>query len=155
MVNVLPTQALIPSEVYTNAQDWFEYPIKVHPHHSDYSGSVWHGTYLTWMEETRVEALRSLGIDYADLVALGCELPVVDLAIRYHAGLKMGNEAIVRARMMEMNGVRINWEYEIQSLDRTLTYVTAKVTLVAVDREKGKILRQLPAMVKDALTRRI
>jgi acyl-CoA thioester hydrolase len=155
MVNVLPTQALIPSEVYTNAQDWFEYPIKVHPHHSDYSGSVWHGTYLTWMEETRVEALRSLGIDYADLVALGCELPVVDLAIRYHVGLKMGNEAIVRARMMEMNGVRINWEYEIQSLDRTLTYATAKVTLVAVDREKGKILRQLPAMVKDALTRRI
>jgi acyl-CoA thioester hydrolase len=155
MVNTLPLQALVPSEVYTHAQDWFEYPIKVHPHHSDYSGSVWHGTYLTWMEETRVEALRSLGIDYADLVALGCELPVVDLSIRYHVGLKMGNEAIVRARMMEMNGVRINWEYEIQSLDRTLTYVTAKVTLVAVDREKGKILRQLPAMVKDALTRRI
>lgn len=155
MVNALSTTALVPSALYTSAHDWFEYPIKVHPHHSDYSGAVWHGTYLTWMEETRVEALRSLGIDYADLVALGCELPVVDLSMRYHIGLKMGNEAIVRARMMEMNGVRINWEYEIQSLDRSITHVTATVTLVAVDREKGKILRQLPAMVKDALTCRI
>ena len=106
------------------------------------------------MEETRVEALRSLGIDYADLVALGCELPVVDLSIRYHQGLKMGAEAIVRARMMEMKGVRINWEYEIKSLDRTITHLTATVTLVAVDREKGKILRQLPEAVKDVLTRR-
>jgi acyl-CoA thioester hydrolase len=155
MVNALPTPALVSSELYASPHDWFEYPIKVHPHHTDYAGIVWHGTYLTWMEETRVEALRSLGIDYADLVALGCELPVVDLSIRYHVGLKMGAEAIVRARMMDMNGVRINWEYEIQSLDRTVTHVTATVTLVAVDREKGKILRQLPAVVKDALTRRI
>ncbi len=155
MVNALPSNALVSSELHASPHDWFEYPIKVHPHHTDYAGIVWHGTYLTWMEETRVEALRSLGIDYADLVALGCELPVVDLSIRYHVGLKMGAEAIVRARMMEMKGVRINWEYEIQSLDRTVTHVTATVTLVAVDREKGKILRQLPAAVKDALTRRI
>ncbi len=146
--------ALVPAHLYPSPHDWFEYPIKVHPHHTDYAGIVWHGTYLTWMEETRVEALSSLGINYADLVELGCELPVVDLSIRYHQGLKMGSEAIVRARMMEMNGVRINWEYEIQSLDRSTTHVTATVTLVAVDREKGKILRQLPSLVKDALTRR-
>jgi acyl-CoA thioester hydrolase len=155
MVNALPTNALVSSELYASPHDWFEYPIKVHPHHTDYAGIVWHGTYVSWMEETRIEALRSLGIDYVDLVALGCELPVVDLSIRYHIGLKMGAEAIVRARMMEMKGVRINWEYEIQSLDRTMTHVTATVTLVAIDREKGKILRQLPAVVKDALTRRI
>lgn len=153
MVNVLPTSALVaPDSV--SPHDWFEYFVKVHPHHTDYGGIVWHGTYLTWMEETRVEALNSLGIHYADLVARGCELPVIDLALRYHRSLKMGEEAIVRARMMEMQGVRINWEYEIQSLDRKTTYVTATVTLVAVDREKGKILRQLPPAVKSALTRR-
>jgi acyl-CoA thioester hydrolase len=105
------------------------------------------------MEEARVEALRSLGIEYADLVAMGCELPVVDLSIRYHRSLKMGAEAIVRTRMMEMHGIRINWEYEIRSIDRTITHVTAQVTLVAVDSVKGKILRQLPAEIRDALKR--
>ena len=151
MVNSLPSTAL--TRTHWSSQDWFEYPVKVHPHHTDYAGVVWHGTYLTWMEEARVEALRSLGIEYADLVAMGCELPVVDLSIRYHRSLKMGAEAIIRTRMMEMHGIRINWEYEIQSIERTTTHVTAQVTLVAVDIEKGKILRQLPAEIKDALKR--
>jgi acyl-CoA thioester hydrolase len=150
----LSSSEIVAPSLHLSSHDWFEYPIKVHPHHTDYAGVVWHGTYLTWMEETRVEALRSLGIEYADLVAMGCELPVVDLSIRYHRALKMGAEAIVRARMMEMQGVRINWEYEIQSIDRSVTHVTAQVTLVAVDIEKGKILRQLPAAVKDAIARK-
>jgi acyl-CoA thioester hydrolase len=156
MVNTqsITSNAIVAQSLHLSSHDWFEYPVKVHPHHTDYAGVVWHGTYLTWMEETRVEALRSLGIEYADLVAMGCELPVVDLSIRYHRALKMGAEAIIRARMMEMQGVRINWEYEIQSLDRTITHVTAQVTLVAVDIEKGKILRQLPAAVKDAIARK-
>ncbi len=132
---------------------WFEYPIVVHPHHTDYSGAVWHGTYLTWMEEARVECLRSIGIDFANLVELGCDLPVVDLSIRYRRGLRMGESAIVKTRTIDLAGVRIVWEYEIQSLDRELVYLTGMVTLVAVDREKGKIMRQLPNPVKDALVK--
>jgi acyl-CoA thioester hydrolase len=49
--------------------------------------------------------------------------------------------------------VRINWDYAIVSTDGQELYVTAKVTLVALDRERGKVMRQLPANVKDALAR--
>jgi acyl-CoA thioester hydrolase len=131
-------------------QNWFEYPIVV-PHHTDYGGIVWHGSYLSWMEEARVECLRSIGINFADLVALGCDLPVVDLSLRYHRSLRMGESAIVKTRTVDMEGVRIVWEYEIESPDRSTIYLTGMVTLVAVDREKGKIMRQLPTTVKDAL----
>jgi acyl-CoA thioester hydrolase len=133
--------------------DWFEYPIVVHPHHTDYGGVVWHGTYLTWMEEARVECLRSIGIDFADLVTMGCDLPVVDLSIRYRQSLRMGESAIVKTRTIDLEGVRIIWEYEIESVDRSIVYLTGMVTLVAVDREKGKIMRQLPPSVKDALVK--
>lgn len=132
---------------------WFEYPIRVQPHHTDYSGNVWHGAYLAWMEEARVECLRSIGVEFADLVALGCDLPVVELSVRYHRALKMGLTAVVKARMAGMEGVRMNWDNQIQSLDGEELYITARVTLVAVDREKGKIMRQLPPVVKDALSR--
>ncbi|WP_373542198.1 acyl-CoA thioesterase [Chamaesiphon sp.] len=133
--------------------NWFEYPIVVYPHHTDYGGIVWHGAYLTWMEEARVACLKSIGIDFADLVAMGCDLPVVDLSVRYHRALKMGESAIVKTRTIDMEGVRIVWEYEIQSVDRDVVYLTGMVTLVAVDREKGKIMRQLPTTVKDALVK--
>ena len=133
--------------------NWFEYPLVVYPHHTDYGGVVWHGTYLAWMEEARVACLKSIGIDFADLVAMGCDLPVVDVSIRYHRALKMGESAIVKTRTIDMEGVRIIWEYEIESIDRSIVYLTGMVTLVAVDREKGKIMRQLPATVRDALVK--
>jgi acyl-CoA thioester hydrolase len=105
------------------------------------------------MEEARVECLRSIGIEFADLVALGCDLPVVELSIRYHQPIRMGVEAVVRTRMADMEGVRVNWDYQIQSTDGKDLFATARVALVAVDREKGKIMRQLPPTVQEALVK--
>lgn len=148
----LPTSAIdrISHQAF---DDWFEYPIRVQPHHTDYLGVVWHGTYIAWLEEARVECLRSIGVSYADLVALGCDLPVVELSVRYHRSLKLGSAAVVKTRMAEVTGVRINWDYVITSADFQELYLTARVTLVALDREQGKIMRQLPPNVKDALAR--
>ncbi|WP_013323892.1 acyl-CoA thioesterase [Gloeothece verrucosa] len=147
-----PTTALATDQgLRASTETWFEYPIRVQPHHTDYEGVAWHGTYLTWMEEARVECLRSMGINYADLVKIGCVLPVVELSLRYHRPLKLGEQAIVKTRMDEIAGVRIHWDYKIQSSDDQQLYLTGRVTLVAIDSEKGKVMRQLPPAVKEAL----
>jgi acyl-CoA thioester hydrolase len=134
-----------------NADDWFEYRVRAHPHHTDYGGVVWHGTYMTWMEEARVEALRSRGIDFSDLVALGCNLPVVELSVRYLQPVRMGMEVAVRCRMTDLEGVRIHWDYQLQSIEGDTLFLTGRVTLVAIDMKKGKIMRRLPPVVQDAL----
>ncbi|MGB3652207.1 MAG: thioesterase family protein [Rivularia sp. (in: cyanobacteria)] len=149
----LPPTGAIDNPYLHASENWFEYPVRVHPHHSDYAGVVWHGTYIAWMEEARIECLRSIGIEYTELVALGCELPVVEMSIRYHRSLQLGMAAVVKTRMEEVTGVRINWDYAIQSTDAQDLYVSAKVTLVAMDREKGKIMRQLPPGVKEVFAR--
>jgi acyl-CoA thioester hydrolase len=105
------------------------------------------------MEEARVESLRSLGIEYADWVAQGLELPVVELSLRYHRSVQMGQSVAVRTRIAASEGVRLLWDYEIRSPDTQELYVTAQVTLVGVDRDKGKIIRQLPPALKEALKR--
>ncbi|MGF1590747.1 MAG: acyl-CoA thioesterase [Pleurocapsa sp.] len=152
----LPTSAIETDPgLQAKTQRWFEYPVKAQPHHTDYAGIVWHGTYLTWMEEARVEYLRSIGIEFADLVAMGCDLPVVELSLRYHLPIHLGVSAIVKARLVESNGVRINWDYEICSCDQQELFLTGKVVLVGVDREQGKIMRQLPSQVQDALVKHI
>jgi len=63
-----PASAIEKLSYQAMSANWFEYPILVYPHHTDYGGIVWHGTYLTWMEEARVECLKSIGIDFAELV---------------------------------------------------------------------------------------
>ena len=150
----LSTTNILQPELKVAPIDWFDYPVRAFPHHTDYSGVVWHGTYLTWLEEARVECLRSMGVDFAELVALGCNLPVMELSIRYHQAIQMGMDAIVRTCIADMEGVRINCDSQIQSLDGDVLYATARVTLVAVDLAKGKILRQLPSSVKDALMKK-
>lgn len=149
-----PSQAIEKDKsLHATSENWFEYPIRVYPHHTDCAGIVWHGNYIQWLEEARIEYLRSFGLDYGELVALGCELPVVDLSIRYHYSLRLGDDAVLRTCLNEMSGVRMHWAYQLQSLDRATKYLTAEVTLVAVDREKGKIMRSLPPAVKDILVK--
>jgi acyl-CoA thioester hydrolase len=128
-------------------EGWFEHPITVYPHHTDYGGMVWHGTYLTWLEEARVEALESTGVTFNDFVDLGCDTPVVDISLRYHQPLRLGNKAIVKT-LMDLQGVKLKWEYKIQSPDAQITYLSGIITLVSIDREKGKIMRQLPPLIK-------
>jgi len=131
--------------------DWFDYPVRAQPHHTDYSGVVWHGSYIVWMEEARVECLHSVGVSFADLVAMGCNLPVVELAIKYHQSVWMGMRAVVRTRINAQTGVRMHWDHQIQSLDGQVTYATAQVTLVAIDSQQGKILRRLPPAIESSL----
>ena len=114
---------------------------------------MWHGNYIAWLEEARVEYLRSIGINYIDLVNLGCDLPVVDLAIRYHQPVRMGMEALVKVSMQPFSGVRINWDYRLESPDSKTLYLTAQVTLVVADRNKGKIMRKLTPGVKEVLSK--
>lgn len=150
-----PTNAIeLDEHLRTKAEQWFEYPVRAQPHHTDYAGVVWHGSYLTWMEEARVECLRQSGIDFAHLVRLGCDLPVVEISMRYHRAIRLGQAAIVKTRMNQIEGVRIHWDYQIQSPDGAEIYLTARVTLVAVDIEKGTIMRKLPPTVKDALVKK-
>jgi acyl-CoA thioester hydrolase len=142
---------IAPSTV-SSPDHWFEYPVQVYPHHTDYGGIVWHGTYLEWMEAARVDYLRSHGMEYADLVAQGVELQVFELALRYHRGVKMGASAIVRTRVAPFQGVRMNWHYEIVSDDRQVLYVSAQVTLLPVDAQKGKIIRKIPLILKEIMS---
>jgi acyl-CoA thioester hydrolase len=46
------------------------------------------------MEEARIECLRSIGIEFADLVTLGCDLPVVELSVRYHRSIQLSMEVV-------------------------------------------------------------
>lgn len=141
------------SVVERDHEGWWEYGVRVQPHHTDYGGIVWHGTYLTWMETLRVEVLRAWGLSFADLVAAGCDLPVVDLALSYRRSVQMGDEIVVRSRPRPRQGARLIWDYRIESGDRTTCHVTGHVTLVPLDRTTGKILRRLPPSLAEAIDR--
>jgi acyl-CoA thioester hydrolase len=139
---------ILPPSTYDG---WFHFPVRVQPHNTDYGGVVWHGAYLTWMESARVECLRAAGISFADLVAEGIDLPVVNMSLRYHVAVKMGAAVDVMTRLAPVERLRLNWDYEIRTID--CLCISAQVSLVAVDRAKGKVMRSMPPILEKALER--
>ena len=56
---------------------------RVLPQHTDYAGVMWHGAYVQWLEEARVEALQAAGLGYAAMTAMGVDMPVVSPTPRW------------------------------------------------------------------------
>ncbi|MBM5807731.1 MAG: acyl-CoA thioesterase [Cyanobacteria bacterium M_surface_10_m2_179] len=127
---------------------------RVLPQHTDHAGVMWHGAYLSWLEEARVEALHAAGLAYADLSALGLELPVVSLSIDYRQALLHGEIVAVSSWVLPRRGVKLPWLSRFTKADGTLA-AEAKVELVLVDLSAGadqrRLLRRLPANLSAAL----
>jgi acyl-CoA thioester hydrolase len=130
---------------------WFEHRVTVQPHHTDYAGIVWHGTYVAWMEEARVNYLSTCGLTFADWVKAGVDLPVVDLALKYRRSLTLGDTALVKARLAATKGVRFVWHYDIQNAATQTTCIEGSVTLAPVDVSTRRVLRRLPEPLRTAL----
>jgi acyl-CoA thioester hydrolase len=103
------------------------------------------------MEAARIDALRQVGIEFADLVQLGCDLPVVDLSIQYRQSIKMGDVAVVKSSLAQVKRVKLYWAQHIYALQQSKPLVTAQVTLVPIDRKQGRIIRQLPPQMQTAI----
>lgn len=129
---------------------------RVLPQHTDHAGVMWHGTYLRWLEEARVEALASAGLAYSDLSDLGLELPVVSLSIDYRRGLRHGESVEVRSWVLPRRGVRLPWLSRFIGADGLLA-AEARVDLVLVEWNAAsgarRPLRHLPPDLEAAMAR--
>ena len=70
---------------------------KVFPQNTDHAGVLWHGSYLNWLEEARIDALTKSGRDYSTLINDGFELPVIEINIKYLSPIFIGEEITVNS----------------------------------------------------------
>lgn len=129
---------------------------RVFPQHTDHAGVMWHGAYLGWLEEARVEALQAAGLAYADLSAEGLELPVVSLAIDYRQALLHGDQVELRSWVLPRQGLKLPWISQFVRQNGELA-AEARVELVLVELSKGgaqrRLLRRLPSPLAMAVDR--
>jgi len=122
------------------------------PQHTDHAGVLWHGAYVAWLEEARVEALALAGLAYAELAATGLELMVTDLRVQYRQALWHGERVDLLSRLLPARGVRQPFCTLFRRADGGVA-AEAEVTLVLVDRARGRALRRPPAALAAALER--
>jgi acyl-CoA thioester hydrolase len=128
---------------------------RVLPQHTDHAGVMWHGAYLAWLEEARVEALAAVGLAYSDLSARGLELPVVSLKIDYRQSLLHGEAVQLWSEALPRRGVKFPWRSQFVKADGVLA-AEASVELVLIRRphvegQAPQLLRRPPADLEAAL----
>ena len=123
---------------------------KVLPQHTDHAGVVWHGTYLNWLEESRVDSLGKAGIQYIDLINSGFEMPVYKIEIKYLIPIMIGEQIIVKSFFLTNKGPRIKVNSTFTSLKNKI-HAEASVDIVLINKETFKVVRKRPAFFETYL----
>ena len=101
-------------------------------------GFVYYGRYLEYLEVARTEAMRSLGIKYAEMESRdNIALPVTRVEIRYRRPAHYDDDLIMKTIIPELPTSRIAFETEIFNLKGVMINA-ARVELCFIDISSGR-----------------
>jgi acyl-CoA thioester hydrolase len=103
-------------------------------------GIVYYAKYLEYFEVARTEMLRSLGLPYREIEAMGFELPVSSASLRYYKGAVYDDELLITATLIPKRSPRVEIHYSVKRNEGELI-AEGETTLVFVDGKTGKPVR--------------
>tara|TARA_B100000579_G_scaffold260745_1_gene214854 strand:+ start:219 stop:662 length:444 start_codon:yes stop_codon:yes gene_type:complete len=122
------------------------------PQHTDHAGVMWHGSYLNFLEEGRIDALNKVGMSYSELSKQGFEIPVVHIQIKYKMSFFHGENFLLISRFKLENKIRLNCKTLFLKSNGDIG-AEAIIGLVVVRKrnESIKLVRKLPGQIKNIL----
>jgi acyl-CoA thioester hydrolase len=102
---------------------------------TDQMGVVYYANYLVWCEVGRTEFIRTFGMSYAELEARGVMLAVAEASLRYHAAARYDDRVRVDTTLVAVRSRAIIFDYVVVNAETDARLVTARTTLVSLDRE--------------------
>ena len=123
---------------------------KVLPQHTDHAGVMWHGAYLDFLEEGRIDALDKVGLSYSELSNKGFEIPVVSIQLRYKKSFLHGENVRLTSQFKLENKIRLTCKTLFFKSDGNIG-AESKIELVVVRKinDSIKLVRDLPVQIKN------
>ena len=120
------------------------------PQHTDHAGVMWHGTYLNWLEESRIDSIYKAGIEYTELLKRGFEMPVYKIEIKYLIPIMIGEEIIVKSSFITNKGPRLKVNSTFTNI-RNKINAEASIDIVLINKETFKVVRKRPIFLENYL----
>lgn len=121
--------------------------VRVYYEDTDFSGLVYHASYLRFMERARTEMLRSLGLDQKALLEGAAGAPIFfvvrSMDVDFQKPATMDDQLTVETEALELGGASLTLEQRV--LRNAELLVCAKVRVVCVE---GGRARRLPPEVR-------
>lgn len=106
-----------------------------------------HAVYLTFFEQARIDALADIGFSMGELQALGCQIIVTEVAVKFIKSALGGDEVRIETEMIATRRVSTTWVQRMYRGDELL----ATIELVAAITDLHGKPRRLPEGFADAL----
>ena len=130
----------------------FELSKTILPQHTDHAGVMWHGSYLDFLEEGRIDALEKVGISYSELSKKGFEIPVVSLQIRYKISFVHGEKILLTSRFKMESKIRLSCKtFFLKSNGDIGAEALIGLVFTRKINDSIKIVREIPEQFKDKL----
>lgn len=128
----------------------FRFPVRVYYEDTDFSGAVYHASYLRFMERGRTEMLRARGIDQGEILA-GTAGAVFGFVVRamtidFLRPARMDDLLVIETATRDLGAASLDLQQKVLRGDDLL--VTAQVRIACV--ANGKATR-IPADVRERL----
>ena len=115
----------------------FKLELEVRDYECDMQGVVNNSVYLNYLEHTRHQYIKSIGLDFADLTEKGIILMVKRIEIDYQAPLRSGDKFISALRMERISPLRFGFVQHIFRIPDNKLMIRALVTGTSVN-SKGR-----------------
>ena len=127
-----------------------EFQIRVRYGETDQMNVVYHANYITYFEVARTESIRELGFTYREMEAMGVEMPVTEIIIRYLRPAHYDDLLTVKTQLRTLpEKHHIDFYQEIfNEYGKLIT--SGKVTLFFLDKETKK-RSKMPDILRDKL----
>ena len=120
------------------------FDVRVYYEDTDFSGNVYHASYLKFVERARTEFLRAEGVHHFELAREGVAFAVRTMSIDFVAPAHIDDLLTVTTELVEITGARLTLDQTVSRDGRTL--VVARVMVVAINAE-GRATRLPKALV--------
>ena len=122
------------------------------PQHTDHAGVMWHGSYLDFLEEGRIDALDKVGISYSELSRKGFEIPVISLQIKYKISFVHGEKILLTTRFKLKNKIRLTCKtFFLKSNGDIGAEALIGLVFTRKKNDSIKIVREVPEQFKNKL----
>ncbi len=117
--------------------------IRVYYEDTDFSGVVYHASYLRFLERGRTEYLRARGIESSTLLAEGLAFAVYRMSLEFVRPARMDDEICVETRVGALGGASIEMIQKISRGAELLLEARVRIAIVA----GGRATRLPPGLV--------
>ena len=111
-------------------------------------GVVWHGSYVTYLEDAREAFGARFGLSYNRYIVENIFAPIVELNFHYRKPLRYGMKPVVRITYRPTDAAKIIFDYEMVNPADGEVFLKATSVQVFMDRDYN-LLWEAPAFYLD------